>query len=137
MKELEDLVIENWPSYLQAFSRRHRGWLVRVWVADTVSLESGMLDNTAMAIRDLALWDIALEPKDDRTDLIIMTRDTASDVHSDHPVRHVESIAIERDQDGEDSGLLITDADMQTTVRRIRVPAPPETVDGVTPQDRS
>jgi hypothetical protein len=137
VEEFEDLAIAQWDSYFEMFSRTHRGWLVRMWVVNTVSLESGMLDNTAMVIRDLALWDISTVHLDDRVDLVVMTGDSERRSHSDHPIAHIESIKIERDPDGEETGLLITTADMQTTVLRLRVPSAPETADGLAPHERA
>lgn len=136
MEPLHEIPRQEWPSFFANFSQSRRGWLVRLWVVETVGLESGMLDNSCMLIRDLALSDVTLSEHDDGVDLAIATRDPQSSTHSTHPVRQVESLMLERDQDGEASGLIINTADMQTTVMRFRNPAPPESVDGLAPQER-
>lgn len=135
MEDLQELPVDDWPEYFAAFSRAHRGWLVRMWVVDTVGLESGMLDNSSMVIRDLALWDIATEVHGDRTDLLVMARHPDATAHSEHPIRHIDSVRIESEQDGEVSGFFVGTEDMQTTVLRFRAAPATRDVDGLTPQE--
>lgn len=137
MEALQEIPREDWAAFFATFSQAHRGWLVRLWVVETVGLESGMLDNSCMMVRDLALSDLALSQHAGGADLAITTLDPHGSTHSTHPVQQVESLMLERDQDGEYSGLIINTADMQTTVLRFRNPAPPESVDGLAPQERA
>lgn len=131
MDEFEIIPRGHWQDFCQTFSRAHQGWLIRMWVADTASLQAGASENTDMMIRDLALHEIAAETRGDRTDLVILTRD--QDSHVDHPIREIVSIMLERDTDGTEMGLLIESADAQSTLLRFRTPARPETLDGLAP----
>ena len=131
MDELETIPSEQWQDFCQTFSRAHRGWLIRMWVANPASLQAGASENTGMMIRDLALHEIAAETRGDRTDLVILARD--QDSHVDHPIREIVSIMLERDAEGTETGLLIESADARSTLLRFRAPARPETLDGLAP----
>jgi len=120
VEEFEELSIAQWPAFCEDFSRIHHGWLVRMWIVDTVTLESGMLDNGSMVVRDLALADISLERHEDGIDLLLMTRDPDAPTHSDHPIRQVETIKMETGGEDDAVGLMINTADMRTTVLRLR-----------------
>jgi hypothetical protein len=135
MDEFELIPSEQWQDFCQTFSRAHRGWLIRMWVANTASLQAGASENADMVIRDLALQEIASETRGDRTDLVILTRD--QDSHVDHSIREIVSITLERDADGAETGLLIESADARSALLRFRTPARPETLDGLAPGETS
>ncbi len=67
MREIER---EQWPQFLDRFSRTHKDWLV------TVSIDNGMpeqpLDN---AIRNQPLKDLFLDQAEDQTKLVVMIGD--------------------------------------------------------------
>lgn len=131
MAEHELIPSEQWQDFCQTFSRAHRGWLIRMWVANQATLQAGASENADIVIRDLALQEIATETRGDRTDLVLLTRDQES--HVDHPIRDIVSITLERDADGTETGLLIESADARSTLLRFRTPARPETLDGLAP----
>jgi hypothetical protein len=137
VEEFEIIPREQWQRFCADFSRKYRGWLVRLWVLDTVNLEAGSDENASMAVRDLALWEIATERHGDRIDLVVMTRDDEAESHVDHPVRDVDALMVERDEEGVENGLLINSTDAKSTLIRFRVPAAPETLDGLGPGETS
>lgn len=126
---------EEWRALCERFSRTHSGWLIRLWVVNTGNLEAGLGEDADRAMRDLTLSEITVEQHGKRTDMIIITRD--GDSHSDHIIRGVESISMEHDGDGNESGLRIDSDDQQTTLLRFRVPADPQTLDGLKPDAAS
>lgn len=135
MDEFEMIPSDQWQVFCDEFSRSHRGWLIRIWVVDTVSLEAGSAETFDMAVRDLELAEVSLEHHGERFDLVIMARD--GETHTDHLVRGVSAVMQEHDVDGNPSGLRIDSSGGQTTLVRFRVPARPETLDGLAPGEKA
>lgn len=131
VEEFEIIPYEQWRKLCERFSRSHRGWLICLWVVDTGNLESGLAEDSNKAIRDLELGEITLERHGERIDMVIIARD--DEVHADHIIRGVESVCVEHDADGVESGLRIDSEDQRSTLVRFRVPANPESLDGVAP----
>lgn len=132
VEEFEIIPREQWQRFCEEFSRKYRGWLIRLWVLDTVNLEAGMDENANMAVRDMGLREIAIEHHGERIDLVVMTSGEGES-HVDHAVHDVDQLMVERDEEGVANGLLINGADATSTLIRFRVPASPETLDGLGP----
>ena len=131
MDEFEIVPSEQWQTFCEAFSRSHRGWLVRLWEFPTASLEAGTADAHDITVRDRELQELATRPSGQHIDLLIRLRD--GNAPSEKSIQHILSIMQERDTEGRVSGLRIDSADAQSTLLRFRVPARPETVDGLAP----
>lgn len=121
MDEFKILPNDQWRAYCDSFEQEHRGWLMRIWAVDTGKLEAGLDDDTDMLVRDLALEEMAFEIEDGAVEITIVLRKHGS--RASHPVRPVESLSVETDADGNDSGLRIDTAAGRTTLLRFRSPA--------------
>jgi hypothetical protein len=131
MDEFEIVPSEQWQAFCATFSRSHRGWLVRLWEFHTANLEAGSADTHEIAVRDLELLEITTEQRQQHIDLRILLRD--ADKQVEKVIEYILSIMQERDTDGTVNGLRIDSADERSTLLRFRVPARPETVDGLAP----
>jgi len=131
MDEFEIVPSEHWQAFCEGFSSSHRGWLVRIWEFPTASLEAGTADTHDITIRDRELREITTRSDNRHTDLHIRLGDGR--VPAEKSIPNILSIMQERDTDGTVSGLRIDSADEQSTLLRFRVPARPETVDGLAP----
>jgi hypothetical protein len=123
MDEFEIVPPERWKSFCETFSHEHQGWLVRLWVVNSVTLEAGSAETVDMAIRDLELSSITVETSRDATDVHITTGNVGA--HADHHVEKLSALMQEHDADGEPSGLRFDSADGQTTLLRFRPPVEP------------
>jgi hypothetical protein len=135
MDEFEIVPSEQWQAFCEGFSRSHRGWLVRLWEFHTASLEAGTADTHDIAIRDRKLLEIVAQPIEQRIDMHIRLQDDQSQIEKS--IQYVLSLFQERDTDGTVSGLRIDSADERSTLLRFRVPARPETVDGLAPGENT
>ena len=112
----------EWNEFLQAFSRRHGGWLVKV---ETHDLKTG--ENVAS--RFVPLQSIQLDLEDQKNPRINVT------VRSDEKeIKHIlfrpSELILDVSDDGNDKAIRIVSLNTVTTVR-FRVAASPELLDGV------
>lgn len=111
-----------WTSFLQSFSRKHTGWLVRL---ETCSRPDG----EEVRARDIALTSITLEPKPpDGSELGIMLSAAGGLTHW---VESPEAIELEENRNGADQILTIRSSDGSSTLLRFGATALPERVNGV------
>lgn len=111
-----------WTTFLQSFSRKHTGWLVRL---ETRS--PGATSETQA--REIALTSITLEPKPpDGAEIAIMLSGAGGLTHW---VEQPEIIELEENQNGADHVLTIRSTDGLSTLLRFGATALPERVSRV------
>jgi hypothetical protein len=117
---------EQWRSFLENFSRQHRGWLV--------TLESSPQDRSPLALpSDWRLQEVVAPPNAPRGELCIAMSREGEDF-----LRCLSSavrLTLLRDASGADSGLEIASADGSVLTLHFRAAAKPETLDGVLPDN--
>lgn len=112
----------EWVDYVDAFSRRHDGWLISVAVHEGPG-------SRRYVTRDVPLRGVVAELDDDTSSMMVFTGDTTP--HATHFVGHATALEVEETGDGADSALTITDASGARTILEFRSPTRPELVDGI------
>ena len=115
---------EEWPAFLDSFSRQHERWLVNVEV-----VMDGL--GAHREVREKGLIGVSADLKRNGADAISILAGDRSDDHVNHIINRPTRVALEQTNDGADKGLRIESEDGQTTLVRFRSPARPEAVDGV------
>jgi len=118
-----DIPREEWPAFLDSFSRQHERWLVNVEV-----ITDGL--GAHREVREKGLIGISADLKRNGDAISIMAGDRSDD-HVNHIINRPTRVALEQTKEGADKGLRIEAEDGQTTLLLFRSPARPETVDGV------
>jgi hypothetical protein len=112
----------EWNEFLEAFSRRHQGWLVTV---ETHDLKTG----ETVASRFIPLQSVQLDFEDQKNPRINVTVRSAQ-----NEIKHIlfrpSDLILEVSEDGNDKAIQVVSLNTVTTVR-LRVAAAPELVDGV------
>ena len=114
----------EWPSFLDRFSRQYEGWLVNLEVFNP---EIGaQVEETGLALEGLTdEWD---EVKGNT--IMIMAGNTP-DNHITHSINRPTEISLEQTDEGADAALSILSADGTTALLSFRAAVLPETVDAV------
>lgn len=110
-----------WAPFLQSFSRKHSGWLVRMEIAREPQRPN-------VHARDIALAGITLEPKPPDGEIGIMLAGAGG---LKHWVEHPEVIELEESEQGADQALAIRSRDGSSTILRFGSAALPERVNGI------
>ena len=120
----QEIPREQWPEFLDSFSRQHAGWLVTLEVLDA---EIG----AQVEAQELALVGISLDEKGSDKESIVI--DVSADVqtHAAHRVLHPTHIHLKTNDEGAHEALAIESAEGTTTLVRFRATALPEMVDGI------
>ena len=113
---------QEWRAFVDAFSRRHDGWLVSV----AVEQDAGPRRYLAL---DVPLRGVIAELNDHSSSMMVLTGDTVP--RAMHFVQRPISLAVEETADGAEAELTITDDSGARTVIEFRSPMRPELVDGV------
>lgn len=113
---------QEWTAFVDAFSRRHDGWLI------SVSVEHGAGTRRYLT-RDTPLRGVVAESNDDTGTMMVFTGDTVP--HATHFVERPVSLAVEETAEGAEAKLTITDDSGARTIIEFRSPMRPELVDGV------
>jgi hypothetical protein len=121
-----DVPRDQWPDFLEGFSRRHRAWLTTVnQSADVIrggSAEAPLGAVTATKQgRDVSAIEIAL----------------TGDGHIPLRVEHPQILRVSQAGDGAETGLEIVDNDGVSTRVGFRATARPELLDGLAPAEIS
>jgi hypothetical protein len=114
--------LEQWAEFLESFSRKHRGWLVRLEIHDLQTDED-------VGSKYMPLQAIELDTEDadnPRINVIVNSDDKLVKHVLFRPSRLVLSLA----RNGEDEALNIQSVNTSTTVR-LRAAVQPDLVDGV------
>jgi len=114
--------LEEWKEYLEAFSRRHQGWLVRIEIHDLQTGED-------VGSQFWPLHSVELDTEDANNMRINVT------VDSDHKlIKHVLfrpcRVALQLAPDGADESLNIQSLNTSTTIR-FRAAVLPDAVDEI------
>lgn len=117
----------EWPKFLENFSRKHEGWLVTLEIFGT---ELG----AQVQERELALAGIVDEWDEIHGDRIVIMVGEKPDDHMTHSIGHPTQVSLEQTVGGEDVALAIKSADGVTALLRFLSPALPEMVDGLVGQ---
>jgi len=118
---IETIPQRYWAAFLRSFSRKHRGWLVRMET-------DGHAGEAGVRARDIALTSIALEPKPPDGEISILLGGPGGLTHwIDRP----EAIELEENEEGADRALAIRSDDGSKTVLRFGSAALPERVNGI------
>ena len=112
----------DWTNFVDAFSRRHDGWLI------SVAVEEGSAPRRYVA-HDVPLRGVVAELAEDMSSMMVFTGDRKP--HATHFVEHAAGLEIEETRDGADAGLTITDESGARTILEFRSPMRPELVDGI------
>lgn len=113
---------QEWPSFVDGFSRRHDGWLI------SVAIEYGA-DARRYVARDVPLRGVVAELNDGTGSMMVFTGDTTP--HAAHFVKRPVSLIVEEIADGAEAELMIIDDAGSRTIVEFRSPMRPELVDGV------
>lgn len=112
----------EWADYVDAFSRRHDGWLV------SVAVEEGSAPRRYVT-HDLPLRGVVAELDDDISSMMVFTGDASP--HATHFVGHATALEVEETGEGADAALTIADESGARTILEFRSPMRPELVDGM------
>ncbi len=124
----EEIDRERWEEFCSEFSRQHQGWLVKVGVIETDA------KTESMTLANSELWGVTAERKNGTYELAVITGDPSN--HTTHLVHHPLRILFERTPDGAHKGLRVDSEEGQITLIVFRVPAFPETLDGIAESER-
>jgi len=113
---------QEWPAFVDGFSRRHDGWLI------SVAVEQGAGARRYLA-RDVPLRGVVAELNDGTGSMMVFTGDTTP--HATHFVERPVSLAVDETADGAEVELTITDDSGARTIIEFRSPMRPELVDGI------
>jgi hypothetical protein len=114
---------EEWPEFLEAFSRQHRAWLT------TVEQPVDNVPTAATEPRPLA----AVKPEGDQRRVSAIEITFGGDSHGVVRVENPTFLRIRKTDDGADRGLEIVDDEGMSTHVRFRAAAVPEMLDGLAP----
>ena len=121
----------EWPKFLDNFSRKHEGWSVTV---EIFGAELG----AQVQERELALAGIVDERDEIHGDRIVIMVGMKPEDHMTHNIGNPTQVSLEHTEGGEDVALAIKSADGVTALLRFLSPMLPEMVDGfVGQQSRS
>lgn len=113
---------EDWIGFFDSFSRQHEGWLA--------SIEITLGKDKTTELRDRPLEGISCDHLSAR-DKIYLSFEGGDGEHLTHPVRNPMKVVFRRDLEGAHEGIDINSADGSVTSIRFRIPANPETLDGL------
>ena len=117
----------EWPKFLENFSRKHAGWSVTIEIFGT---ELG----AQVQERELALAGIVDEWDEIHGDRIAIMVGEKPDDHMTHSIEHPTQVSLEQTAGGADVALAIKSADGVTALLRFLSPMFPEMVDGLVGQ---
>ena len=117
----------EWPKFLENFSRKHEGWSVTLEIFGT---ELG----AQVQERELALAGIVDEWDEIHGDRIAIMVGEKPDDHMTHSIGHPTQVSLEQTAGGADVALAIKSADGVTALLRFLSPMFPEMVDGLVGQ---
>jgi hypothetical protein len=114
---------DHWREELDAFSRSHEGWLVRVVIEDTEG-------HRKVETRNLPLQGVVTETEPQPA-IAVLIGDGPKSTHLAHVVRNPVSLSIEHTVSGATASVHVCDQDGTMTTIELQSPVLPEQVDGV------
>ncbi len=122
----QEIAREEWPQYLQAFSRQHQGWIVSVHVF-------GQDIGAQVQADGLPIQDISAELREPGKDEISIILGRPNEAPWQKIIPGPMHVRFESTIEGEHLSLQIEAADGYTTLIKFRVSANPEEVNGFLP----
>ena len=116
---------EEWPEFLESFSRVHEGWLSTVEVLDDQI-------GSQVEARDLPLQGIAAEWKGTGRNRISIMLGKSGESALTHTIPDVTHMRVKQAETGTDEVLSLESVNGRKTLLRFRSAIPPEMVDGMT-----
>lgn len=114
----------EWPAFLDVFSRKHEGWLVKL---EILSADIGaQVQETGLVLEGLT---DELDEAEGNT-IMIMAGNTPDD-HLTHSISQPTEISLQQTDAGADAALSIKSADGTTTLLSFRALVLPKIVDGL------
>lgn len=113
----------EWQAFFDGFSQQHEGWLVTLEVLDRAM-------GAQIAAENLPLQGITADLTENENVIMINVGETIAD-HTAHAVTNPTRVQLKSDAQGAHEALEFETAEQTVTLMRFRVPALPETVDGV------
>ncbi len=113
----------EWQDFFDGFSQQHAGWLVTLRVLDR---ELG----AQLVAENLPLQGISADLTKNENVIMINVGETLAD-HIAHAVTNPTHVRLALDPRGAHEALEFETAEQTVTLMRFRVPALPETVDGI------
>lgn len=119
----------KWSSFLDRFSRQHRGWLVNLRAGKTEDDGTGDSLSQPPIIRDAELRDVSWDSDENRIDLVIQPSSDQEKLV--RPVGCPSGVFLQKTEDGSHQGLRIDDEEGKTTLVEFRAPVHPAQLDGL------
>ena len=113
---------EEWLTFFNGFSRQHEGWLT------SLTVKQGEEQKTEL--RDCRLEGVSADHLTARDEIYLLLN-RGDGGHIKHPVRNPMKVVFRQDLKGAHEGIDIFSAEATLTSIRFRIPARPETLDGV------
>jgi hypothetical protein len=130
---MEDTPIpeKEWQSFCEDFTRQHTGWLVGISQQDTHSVEAGRQTAQApmrMFPGERPLQELREGRKDDHVELMVTVGDGADE--TSFLIEDAIAVYVRR-QGAAHQGARVDSGNGMSTLIEFRVPAQPETLDGL------
>lgn len=122
----QEIPRNEWPVFLDSFTRRYEGWLADV---EIFGLEIG----SQMEEQELPFEGITAELGDGKPDRIEIMLGAEPDDHITHTITAPLQVSVEKNDKGADTALAIKAPDGTTTLLRFRAELLPEIADAVVP----
>ena len=114
----------EWPAFLDSFSRKHEGWLVKLEILN--SDLGAQVEETGLALEGLTdEWEEA-----EGITIMIMAGNEPDD-HVTHSISNPTEVSLEQTDEGADVALSIKSGDGTTALLSFRAAVLPETVDAL------
>jgi hypothetical protein len=120
--QTKEIPKDEWPKFLDNFSRTHEGWLVTLEIVGT---ELG----AQVQERELALQGIVDDWDEIHGDQIVIMFGEKADDHITHRIENPTQVSLEQTDGGADVALAIKSADGVMALLRFLSPILPEMVD--------
>jgi hypothetical protein len=120
----QEIQKKEWTEFLDSFSRKHEGWLVRMEIF-------GPEIGAQVEERELALKGITHEWNEKEGDTITIMTGAKPNDHITHSIAGPTQVSLEKTDEGADAALAIKSGDGITTLLRFRSAILPEMVDAV------
>ena len=124
----------EWAGFCTTFARMHRGWLVTVTMLDSAASTPDSAPHGVVLARELPLESVTVVHRDADVELRVTVKSNGKRLI--YPVRQPERLVLEQAAGGVREGLCIGTANGQTLRVRFRVPAVPESLDGLADAER-
>jgi hypothetical protein len=120
----QEIAREEWPTFLERFSRQHEGWLASL---EVLSNDIG----AQFEVRDLPFAGVTVASKENSPKTMAISLGKSAEDHVTHTITEPRHVWLEQTSEGANAGLEVESADEVKVLLRFRSPVPAEMVDGV------